>query len=249
MGEKLLSPPLIEALCDFRFKESDKWDWTIPGRLFDQIKSEFNLRTQVNALGVQVSLGSGRPITSHIETSPERLQFKRSDGSAMVQIGPHLLTVNHLRPYPQWENFLKVILRTLTIYWQIMEQVPLERIGLRYINQISLPSDHVDLRTVITTDPQLKGPLNKPLEGFYQRYELRYEEPRGVLIHQTGIQPASDGKPSLMLDLDFGSQVVSDLATPDEIQGWLEKAHDQVFDAFRASLVPVVYSKMKKGAK
>lgn len=249
MGEKLLSPPLIEALCEFRFKESDKWDWTIPGRLFDQIKSEFNLRTQVNALGVQVSLGSGRPITSHIETSPERLQFKRSDGSAMVQIGPHLLTVNHLRPYPQWENFLKLILRILTTYWQIMEQAPLDRIGLRYINQILLPSDQVDLRTIITTDPQLKGPLNKPLVGFYQRYELRYEEPPGVLIHQTGIQPASDGTPNLMLDLDFGSQTVSDLGSTNEIQDWLVKAHDHVYEAFRASLVPVVYNKMKKGAK
>jgi uncharacterized protein (TIGR04255 family) len=243
-----LSPPLIEALCEFRLKESDKWDWTIPGRLFDKIKNEFNLRTQVNALGVQVSVGPGRPLTSHIETSPERLQFKRSDGSAMVQIGPHLLVVNHLRPYPQWENFLKLIIRILTSYWQIMEQVPLDRIGLRYINTISLPPDQVDLKTVITTDPQLKGPLNKPLLGFYQRYELRYEEPLGVLIHQTGIQPASDGKSNLMLDLDFGSQAVSNLATADEIQGWLEKAHDHVFEAFRASLVPTVYKKMKKGA-
>jgi uncharacterized protein (TIGR04255 family) len=249
MGEKLASPPLIEALCEFRFKESDNWDWTIPGRLFDQIKDEFNLRTQVNALGVQVSLGPGKPVTSHIETSPERLQFKRADGSAMVQIGPHLLVINHLRPYPQWENFLQLILRILTIYWQTTEQAPLERIGLRYINQILLPSGQVDLKTVITTDPQLKGPLNKPLMGFYQRYELRHEQPPGALIHQTGIQPASDGTPNLMLDLDFGSQTVSDLSTADHIEDWLVKAHDHVYEAFRASLDRAVYTKMKKGAK
>lgn len=250
MGEKLASPPLIEALCEFRFKESDKWDWTIPGRLFDQIGSEFSQRNQVNAFGIQVSLGPGRPVTSHIEASPERLQFKRPDGSAMVQVGPHLLTINHLRPYPQWENFLTLILRTLKTYWKLTtEQVPFERIGLRYINEIQLTVEQVDIGEIITTKPPLGEPLDRPLVGFYQRYELKYEEPLGILIHQTGIQKTADGKASLMLDLDFGSQEVFNLSTEDEVRNWLEKAHDRVYEAFRASLVPDVYEKMRRGNK
>jgi hypothetical protein len=236
-------------LCEFRFKESDKWDWTIPGRLFDQIGSEFSQRNQVNAFGVQVNFGPGKPVTSHIETSPERLQFKRPNNSAMVQVGPHLLTVNHLKPYPQWENFLALILRILETYWKLTEHVPFERIGLRYINEIQLSAEQIEISAIITTSPSLPGPLNCPLAGFYQRHELRYDGPLGILIHQTGIQAKPDGKTSLMLDLDFGSQDVSDLKTKDEVQNWLEKAHDRVYEAFRASLVPLEYEKMQRGDK
>lgn len=57
MGEKLLSAPMIEALCEFRFTPSSPWDWTLPGRLYDQIGNEFTERSQVDAVGVQIQLG------------------------------------------------------------------------------------------------------------------------------------------------------------------------------------------------
>src|SRR5947208_3343497 len=94
MGEKLVSPPLLEALCEFRFAPTEAWDWTLPGRLYDRIEKEFSERSQVEGIEVQLSLGPGQPPSSQIMRGPDRVQMKRKDGTAMVQVGPHLLAVN-----------------------------------------------------------------------------------------------------------------------------------------------------------
>lgn len=58
MGEILKNPPLVEAVCEFQFVPESKWDWTIPGLLFEKIGKEFSERTEVHRLGVTVQQSS-----------------------------------------------------------------------------------------------------------------------------------------------------------------------------------------------
>lgn len=246
MGEKLVSPPLIEALCEFRFTSSETWDWTIPGRLYEQIGNEFSERAQVDSVTVQMQVGPGKPPLQQIVKGPERVQLKRPDGSAMVQVGPHLLVINQLRPYSSWEDFRSMILKLLEGYIRLNQQFNLARIGLRYINQIELPETEYDLGKLITVDPPLKGSLNRPLAGFFQRYELIHNEPDGILVHQSGIQQTDRGD-VLVVDLDFGSQNVAALSDISSIERWLNEAHDRVYESFVDSLVPALYEFLKEG--
>ena len=246
MGDKLLSPPLIEALCEFRFAQSGPWDWTFPGRLYNQLGAEFSLRSQVDGVGVQIQFGPGKPVSSEIVKGPDRIQMKRTDGSAMVQIGPHLLAVNHLPPYPDWESFRTLILRVFKEYIQLSGECSLERIGLRYINQIPLTEDKPKLEAVISVTPSLKGALDRPLVGFYQRYEILYDSPNGVLIHQTGIQQTEQGT-TLMLDLDFGTKELQGVCDQSAVSNWLDAAHGVVYDCFVASLTWEFYEKLRGG--
>lgn len=245
MGQKLKNPPIVEALCEFRFDPSLPWDWTIPGRLFDKIGEEFSERSQVQGLGVQIQVGPGTPPATYVRAGPERVQLKRPDGSAMVQVGPNLLAVNHLRPYPDWATFRGLILRVFKDYCDVTQAASLNRIGLRYINQIPL-AKLVEIRDLITLKPPLKGPLDSPLGGFYQRYELAQDMPVGTLIHQTGIQEA-EGRRFIVVDLDFGSQEVANLRDSKSVETWLDSAHERVEEAFIASLNPELYEKMKSG--
>jgi len=132
-------------------------------------------------------------------------------------------------------------------YWKLADKADFERIGLRYINQIPLAKLPVKLETIITTSPPLKGPIDRELGAFHQRYELHYDKPAGILIHQTGIQKLSDGKDNLILDLDFVSHEVAALRTNGQVEKWLVKAHDNIYEAFRASIHPPLFEKMKRG--
>ncbi|MCK4591205.1 MAG: TIGR04255 family protein [Candidatus Latescibacteria bacterium] len=246
MGEKLASPPIVEALCEFRFVPSDAWDWTIPGLLYEKIKGEFPERSQFKGLGVQIYLGPNSPPAADMRTGPERVQLKRSDGSAMVQIGENLLAINHLRPYPNWGNFREIILKNLQNYREVTEEVPLKRIGLRYINQIKVPQGEFETSDFITLEPPLSGSLDRPLSSFYQRYELVQDSPPGVLIHQTGIQRTEE-QTVIMLDLDFGSEDVEHVTNAEEVKNWLNSTHTRVLEAFVASLNPDFYDRMKRG--
>ena len=246
MGDNLKKPPLIEALCEFRFDPSSPWDWTVPGRLFDKIGQEFSERAQVQGLGVQIQIGPGPAPAAHLSTGPERVQLKRPDGSAMVQVGPNLLAVNQLRPYPQWEAFRDLIMRVFSTYRDVTDTISLSRIGLRYINQLELPEGPVQVGDFITLKPPLVGPLDRQLQGFYQRYEILQEAPVGVLVHQTGIQKAEERR-VIIVDLDFGSHEVTNLQDAGAVEAWLDSAHERVEEAFIASLNPVLYEKLKRG--
>jgi uncharacterized protein (TIGR04255 family) len=247
MGERLASPPLIEAICEFRFAPGERWDATLPGRLHERISNEFPERSQVRQMGVQFQLHGDRDPMAEIIQPPDRVQLKRRDGSAMVQVGPDLLAVNQLRPYASWEMFRALIVTILDQFTMLVSASPaLTRIGLRYINRLMLPEDDCELGDFTTLSPPLKGVLERPLLGFYQRYELAYDTPRGILIHQTGIQTFEDHK-FLMVDLDFGSLEPPAISDPEAIEHWLNQAHDRVYEGFVQSLDPELYRCLKEG--
>ena len=241
MAKKMKQPPLAEAICEFRFG-FEAWDWTIPGQLFERIKRDFPSRSQVKSLGIEIKAGGQQPSTT-VHTVPERVQFSRKDKSATVQMGPGLLAINRLQPYEDWNEFLCLILATYTHYSEVAESLQLSRIGLRYINRLDTDPSRQAIGDLITLDPPLHGALDMPLNTFHQRYELTNEQPRGILIHQTGIV-VSDGAPKIMLDLDFVSSGVPDAEDMPAIKQWLDDAHDCVEAAFIASLNSDLYQRL-----
>jgi uncharacterized protein (TIGR04255 family) len=244
MGPNLKSPPLVEAICEFRFDASSPWDWTIPGRLFEKIRTEFSERSQVDGFGLEIQASPGMLPVAQVHTAPGRVQLKRPDGSAMVQVGQNVLAINHFRPYSNWVVFRDLVLEVIDDYYILTGNARLERIGLRYVNQIVLPSAPLEIGDFITLKPPLTGLLDRPLRGFYQRYELSYDSPAGVLVHQTGIQK-SEARSSLIVDLDFGSNEVSNLRERQAVSSLLDAAHERVEEAFLASLNVSFYEKLK----
>lgn len=122
----------------------------------------------------------------------------------------------------------------------------LQRIGLRYINQISLPEDKCDLENFISVAPSLMGALDRPLAGFYQRYEIIHDSPKGILIHQSGIHKTDQGN-AIMVDLDFASLELQGISDQPAVENWLNIAHDRIYESFVGSLNPSLYNKLRKG--
>ena len=224
MGERLANPPLIETVCDFRFHEDTPWDWSIPGRLYDRIERGFPFREDVRQ----------NPNKSEAVTTT-RLRFMTEDGSRVVQCGPRLLAVNQLYNYTGWSDFRAFVVDVFQIHWQLLEDPRLARVGLRYINRIRFaegerPADK------LTVFPSFPSALDRPVRSFIQRYELGFdEEPEGTLVHQSGTAPDEEGRIALMLDLEHVSEHVERLADRQELETWLDTAHDRIYAAFAVS--------------
>ena len=244
MGEKLQNPPVIEALCEFRFDKTFPWDWTIPGRLYNRIGNKFQERSEVTTMGLEIKAEGRIPLAIH--TAPERIQFRRSDGSALVQVGPHLLVINYLLPYRSWKDFRKLIVDIYKEHEGVKEPGRIEKVGLRYINQLEVSESQFKIGDYITLNPPLKNALHRPVHTFYQRYELLYDQPHGVLIHQSGINK-TERRTFLMLDLEFVSVDLSNIDVDEVIVRWLDDAHDRIEEAFIVSLIPKLYEQLKRG--
>ncbi len=229
------APPIVEAICELRFRPDQLWDWTIPGLLYAKIRDEFPMKKDEYAVPVQVR-PEPREIAYSLRGPLAKMQFVREDGGAMVQVGPHLLAVNHLKPYPRWSAFKEMIARTFDVYREVAQPEGLQRIGLRYINRIEIPGERVRIEDYLKAVPVVPEELPQTFTTWAQRVEVPMAGIDGVLILQSGsIREEGQSNLVFLLDLDLGTSEAKGLSLGDALT-WIESAHDGIETAFEACI-------------
>lgn len=234
MARKYTNPPILEALCEFQFVPSQPWDMTIPGLLYEKISHEFPLKEQKTVFGTAFTPKEGG-VQQRVEMST-LIQFLRSDRTVIIQVGPDLLTVNQLRPYPTWEHFKPLITSNLQTYQGIAKPKGFKRIGLRYINRIDIPGGPIEVTDYFNYYAPIPASLPQTHDSFEVKVVIPYNDGRDYLLLK--LASVSSEKPdavSILLDLDYI------LAKPEAISleqadSWIENAHSAVESAFEACI-------------
>jgi uncharacterized protein (TIGR04255 family) len=86
--EPLVRPPLVEAVCEFRFAPTDQWDLTVPGRLYDRIRHEFPLREQAQSFALQLGEGA-QPVEPAVQRTSDRVLMHRENSSTKLNSRYH----------------------------------------------------------------------------------------------------------------------------------------------------------------
>jgi len=235
MGRKYKNPPIIEAVCEFRFEQGSPWDLTIPGLLYDQLKGDFPKRRTVKAF--ETSLGSEQEGVLRQEVvQTARSRFLREDEKAFIQLGPNFLAINHLQPYPTWDGFLPLIQNALLSYQKIANPKGVHRVGLRYVNRIDLGGNRVELEGYFDFYPFVGKGLPQDYGPFIVGIEIPFDDGIDILRLEMrlAVPDKSDVVP-VILDLDYflGRAGEVDLQNIDQ---WLRKAHSRVEHAFEGCL-------------
>lgn len=227
-------PPVIEVLCEFRFKSAQPWDWTIPGLVYEKIREKFPKKRQQNVLEVETQPSEDK-VLHRMKAGVERMQFLNQQENAFVQVGPDLLAVNHLPPYPKWDAFKRLILEQLAVYRDVANPESLARIGLRYINRIEIPDKRIGLEQYFRSLPQVPEPIPQTFPSFMFHVDVAHEKPFSVLRFIFGSAPSeSPENLTFMLDLDmFG--IGENAPSLEQLTNWIEVAHDRIEAAFDAS--------------
>lgn len=234
MRHRYKKSPIAEAVCEFRFRGASDWDWTILGLVYQQIKAEFPQKRQEAAFEINIAPQQGK-VEKSVGGSLSKMQFLREDGSAMVQIGPDLLAINVLPPYPGWETFQALISRQFDIYNSIARPIGFKRIGLRYINKIIFPTQSIETTEYFHYYPRLPEPVEQTHGPFSMRVMHAYEGGRDVLNIQMGNMNPEGENPAIALDLDYY------LNQPDKVElrkglEWVSTAHENIEAMFEACI-------------
>lgn len=234
MNKKYDNPPIVEALCEFRFIPSQPWDITIPGLLYDKIKDQFPEKKQ--KIRYDVGFRPKEDKMEHRVDTSQLMQFRRSDNSALVQVGPNLLTINHLKPYSTWKDFKPLILKNLERYRNIVEPKGFNRIGLRYINKIDFDKVPIELTDYFNYYPFIPKGLPQIHDVFTVRVEIPYEDGRDrlLLTLATTVQE-EPAVLSLLFDLDY-VMVMPEHISFEQASDWIEKAHITIENAFETCI-------------
>lgn len=234
MGRRYRNPPVVEALCEFRFDPDQPWDLAIPGLVYEKIRDGFPKRRLARVVELNVTAtpdGVGQQVMT-----TDRMQFLREDEKALVQVGRDLLAVNHLRPYPTWREFLPLIKQGLSAYLDAAHPKGLQRVGLRYINRIEIPGQSVDLEEYFQFRPFVGRDLPSNYSSFIVGIQIPYDDGRDSLRLQ--LANAAIEAPdvlAVMLDLDYFLAEPGQV-TLDNVFGWIDTAHSHVEEVFEACL-------------
>lgn len=233
MGRRYRNPPIIEALCEFRFEPSASWDLTIPGLIYEKTREGFPRRHQAKAFEVSVAASPGG-VEQQVLTT-DRVQFLREDEKALIQVGPNLLAVNHLKPYPTWQDFLPLIRQGFDAYLEVASPKGIQRVGLRYINRIEIPGQRIELEDYFEFRPFVGPKLPQDFGSFIVGIQVPYENSRDSLRLLANAAVETPNIFAVMLDLDYF------LAQPGQVHlgnvfEWVEVAHSRVEEVFEACI-------------
>lgn len=230
MDRRYKNPPIVEVLCEFRFDPDSPWDLTMPGLIYGQVRDTFPKRRQAKVFDV----GIGPETFGQVRTT-DRVQFLDKDEKAIIQISPHFLAINHLKPYPSWEEFLPLIERGLRAYCDVANPKNIHRIGLRYINRIEFAEQRIDLEDYFEFYPFVGPNLPQLFGPFIVGIQVAYDDRDILKLALTMAHTETPDTIALTLDLDY-SLVKPGEVVLNNVFEWVNVAHDRIEDAFEACI-------------
>ena len=235
MGKRYKNSPIIEALCEIQLVPSQPWDLTLPGLVYEKVKDQFPDKKQQIGVGVQFR-PTEKGLEHRVEPAPPRVQFYRKDQTALIQVGPDLFVVNHLKPYPTWAVFKPLILGNFEAYKGVANPRGFKRIGLRYINKIIFNAESVKLEDYFNFFPAIPKDLPQLHEGFICRVEIPYSNNfYRIIITISNAAPDAPITLPIILDLDYILTVQEGIPM-EGFEGWLEQAHSTIEKTFESCI-------------
>jgi uncharacterized protein (TIGR04255 family) len=229
------TPPIEEALVEFRFEQAQEWDLTIPGKLHQHasIKDQYPGKPrQQRVLQAALQAAPGQPAGFAVHEGVGRVQLVDLDAKRLLSLGPDVLSVNVLRPYEGWDRFRPRIDAALRAYAEVAGIVGVNRIGVRYINKVVIPVTNFDLNTYLLSRPSSPPGLPNQMGGFLNRVEYAYDDGCKLLLTQASVE-APEGSSAFLLDLDVVWEGKAPLPV-DEVMAVVEDLHEREGRAFEA---------------
>ncbi len=234
MGKKYKNPPVVEALCEIFF-DGSHWDSTLPGLFFERIKGDYPKKKELEQIGVEVNVSKDIQ-GSRIMRGNQRIQFIKDDGSQLVQIEKNLLVVNQLRPYPRFEDWKPVIDEMLAIYTDLAKPNNIKRIGIRYINRVTIPSDKFKMEDYFRLYPEVPKSLGAVHGKFMMRLEIPPKNKGHLLVITFGTAPADSPEVSAeMFDL-YNICTMSMPSSLTQVNKCIMESHENIETAFESSI-------------
>lgn len=236
------NPPVREATCEFRFQPGpEPWDLSFPGLVYNELRETFPRRIHTDLPQQVFSITMGNPHPQLAGVNPvdpfQSLQFWKSDRQdGVITVAQNRIAVSHYRPYPSWAVLRDIINQAYGAYVKVAEPQSIQRIGLRYINEIDFASPAVSLSEYFTYHPNLGPDLPKFNQNVKMSVDFVDDKHQDVVRLQlatgTGANPDSI---AVVLDIDYFLLLPGAISLT-STEEWLDQAHSVINSVFEGSI-------------
>lgn len=176
------------------------------------------------------------PPTASAQQQPWGYKFISVNGKSIWQSRMDGFTFSQLAPYASWSPFRDEARRLWGRFREKTMPEAIERLAVRYINRIDVPSPGIDLKQYFRTSPEISPDLPQELSGYFMQLTLPQPDLGGaVLINQAIIPPPKPDMVSVVLDIDlFSEQNVPQ--SEEAIWDFFERLHVRKNEVFEACI-------------
>lgn len=225
--------PIQEALCEFRFAPGAPWNSTIPGKIAVQAAKEYDGEPRELTVNEVTVLDQAGNSNVSMKTNLDRVQLTNEENNRILAIGPGVVSIHSIAPYEGWdESFRARILSSFDMCSGYMGKAPVIRIGLRYINRLSVAQELLDPKPYFTVQPIGRHDLKGTTTNFQARIEQKFDEGHKLVVTYTALPKTGDVS-EFILDLDTIWDC-SPLIERGDIENILEMLHNSEKQAFEA---------------
>lgn len=227
---RLGKSPLSEVICQVRYPAILRIESEQPVAFQERVRKDFPQVEVERGLTIEGSPLQAEPPTT--TSLPRIFRFKSADGTTIISLTTGFIAVS-TTAYRHWKDFAQWVKFALEALDAIYEPTYTQRVGLRYINRITLEN------TGVTNVTELLGILRAPLTVILR--EPLWDQPP-ELVSQL-LLPISEivklslrcnfesgVHPTFVLDLDCFSEGRTPLK---EVISMCHNFHDLIYRAFR----------------
>lgn len=185
-------PPIVEAIIGITFTDRIHVDHLASlQQKFSAIYPTCQIVENVN-LKVAVDVSSDNKKTANTDLVEERgHRFASSDMTELLTIFARSFFVSQLAPYPGWDIFFDRFSRDWKYLKRIVGYQSIERIGVRYINRIDIPTDGptIDEDEYLRIVPKVPNQFG-PMAAYAVQAEIYMADLDSKLLINTAVVPS-----------------------------------------------------------
>ena len=226
--------PISEALIDIRVELPITVTPDTLESIYDVVKEHYPRKEK--RLYVQGQFSLGEEVGALAKQTLMGYVFSSKDGKQILQARLDGFTFSRLKPYGTWLTLRDESRGLWNIYRDLVKPSMINRIAVRYVNQIDIPLQHIDYKDYFRTTPEVSPDLPQGLSGFFMQLQFPQPSFNGMLIlTQTAIPPMVPGTTSVILDLDV-FKASTKMVSEEELWTLLEALRNRKNEFFEACI-------------
>jgi uncharacterized protein (TIGR04255 family) len=196
----LSKAPIVEAAIDIRVVPSVKWDETSLQSELKRRLPDFPRIETIHQARYQLTIGkqNNPPVE---DLGCVGLKLHSNSNLHIAQFNKGAFVFSRLKPYEDWERFSGEALRLWSIYYELLKPTEVMRIGLRFINRITIKQEKIELADYYKYPPEPLKELNWQLGGFLHHDVILVPETQ-YLVNLIKTVQDIPGDRGLILDID-----------------------------------------------
>lgn len=228
--------PITEALIDLRVAIPAEITIENLIRIHDEIRDAFP-KSQERFI-FEGQLSGGPQVGASARQTRLGYGFYSDDNRYIFQARLDGYTFSRLAPYESWEDLRDNAKRYWAVYRRYATPLYVNRIAVRYINQINLPGPRVDFDDFFLTIPKIGPTLEQELGQFLMQLQIPQPDLDALAIVTETMAPPADSQALSILSVILDIDIFVEHKTMSDVDVWnlLEALRIRKNDVFEGSI-------------